>query len=206
MGPGGQPHHTPSLALISAQCGAHSSRTALGVTRHVPGHWTGPSSHLVQLWRGASGPTAPPSDRGPVPAWPEAAAHSQTRPPLLPAHRPFHRPSCSRTAGQGWALSRMAGQGQALSRTAGHGQALSRIVGMGAPRSRTAGQGQTLSRTVWRGGPSPGWWAWELPLRDGRAGAVPLQNCRSWVLPIQDRASPGALALPAPGCLTHCPL
>ena len=27
---GGQPHCTPSLALISAQCGAHSSRMALG--------------------------------------------------------------------------------------------------------------------------------------------------------------------------------
>ena len=95
-GPGGQPHCTPSLALISAQCGAHSSRTALGVTRHASGHQTGSSFHLVQLWRGASGLTLPPLGRGPVPAWSEAVARSQTLPPLLPVHRPFYRTSCSR--------------------------------------------------------------------------------------------------------------
>lgn len=155
-GPGGQPHCTPSLALISAQCGAHSSRTALGVTRHASGHQTGSSFHLVQLWRGASGLTLPPLGRGPVPAWSEAVARSQTLPPLLPVHRPFYRTSCSRMAGQG------------------------------GPSPGRQG----------RGGPSPGQW--------GRV--APLQNCGSRALPLQDRASPGALALPALSCLTHCPL
>ena len=167
-----------------------------GVTKHAPGHWTGPSSHLVQLWRGASGPTAPPSGRGPVPSWPEVAAHSQTHPPLLPAHRPFYRPSCSRTAGQGRALSRMVGMGAPRSRTVGQEQTLSRMAGQGRPLTRTAG----------RGGPSLGQRARELQLRDGRAGAAPLQNCGSRALPLQDSASPGALALPVHSCLAHCPL
>lgn len=93
------PH--PSLALISAQRGAHSSRAALVVTRHPPGHQTGPSSHLVQLWRGASGAAPPPPGRGPVPAWPEAAAVPRHAHLSLPAPRPFHWPSRYRTS-PGW--------------------------------------------------------------------------------------------------------
>lgn len=154
VGPGGQPHCTPSLALISAQCGAHSSRTALGVTRHASGHQTGSSFHLVQLWRGASGLTLPPLGRGPVPAWSEAVARSQTLPPLLPVHRPFHRTSCSRMAGQGGPSPGRQGRagplqdggaGWPLSRTAGHGHSCSRT---GPPQAPWPSRHSAVSLTV----------------------------------------------------------
>ena len=156
VGPGGQPHCTPSLALISAQCGAHSSRTALGVTRHASGHQTGSSFHLVQLWRGGVRTDSATFGQGACPC-------------MVRGSGPFPDTPTSPPSPQALPQDLLLQDGRA---------------------------GRALSRTAGQGGPSPGQWS----------RVAPLQNCGSRALLLQDRASPGALALPALSCLTHCPL
>lgn len=101
-------------------------------------------------------PSCTTSGQVACPCMARGSGRSQACPPLLPAPRPFHWPSCYRTAGQGWPVSWMVGQGRPLSRQ----------------------RAQALPSPGWqgRGSLSPGWGCPQAPW-PSRRPAVSLTVC-----------------------------